>query len=183
MQDCIVSTVRCSLKKIDALSGLLTDVPQNFLFVLGFHTYKNMVAPASICALGECLADVNQPIAKRTHAAFYLRTDGSPEAVDAICHALKNKEDSALLRHELAYILGQMQDNRACALLSTILSDEGDDCMVRHESAEALGAIGDPQSIGILEKYADDPAPEVSDTCRLALDLLKWRNKAQGNNR
>lgn len=128
----------------------------------------------SVPALRACLVDLAQPIQKRTRAAFYLRTDGGPEAVEAIGAALRNKEDSALLRHELAYVLGQIRDRRACPVLKAVLSDEGDDAMVRHEAAEALGAIGDAEAVGVLEKYAEDPVPEVADTCKLSLDLIRW---------
>jgi deoxyhypusine monooxygenase len=128
----------------------------------------------SVDALRACLVDVSQPIQKRTHAAFYLRTDGSPAAVAAIGEALQNRDDSALLRHELAYVLGQIRDKAACPVLTAVLSDEGDDAMVRHEAAEALGAIGDAGAVGVLEKYAQDPVPEVADTCKLSLELIKW---------
>ncbi|CBJ32165.1 conserved unknown protein [Ectocarpus siliculosus] len=127
--------------------------------------------------LRECLLDRGQPIAKRTHSAFFLRTLGSAEAVSAVGEALLVEEDSALLRHELAYILGQMQDEAACETLEKVLGNTSDDCMVRHEAAEALGAIGADSSVPALERFASDPAPEVSQTCQLALDLIAWRRK------
>ena len=133
----------------------------------------------NVAALRECLVDTTQPIQKRTHAAFYLRTDGGADAVAAIGEALCNKKDSALLRHELAYVLGQIRDSTACPVLTTVLADEQDDSMVRHEAAEALGAIGDANSVAILEKYAKDLVPEVADTCRLSLDLIRWTQQQQ----
>ena len=51
-------------------------------------------------------------------------------------------QKSALLRHELAYVLGQMQMDEALPTLKKILSDLNEHVMVRHEAAEALGAIG-----------------------------------------
>lgn len=61
---------------------------------------------------------------------------------DVVCLyiALRNKDDSCLLRHELAYILGQIQDNAACGVLSDILQDTSDDVMVRHEVRSFLHA-------------------------------------------
>ena len=129
----------------------------------------------SINNLKTCLLDLTQPIAKRTHAAFYLRTMNNNDAVLVVLDALKQKEDSSLMRHELAYILGQMQNPIACNILSNILEDEEDDVIVRHESAEALGAIGNIDSIEVLEKYCNHKAPEISETCRIAIDLIKWR--------
>lgn len=96
--------------------------------------------------------------------------------------ALANKRDSELMRHELAYVIGQFQDADACETLQAIVQDVEDDCMVRHEAAEALGAIGHEQSLPVLEKFSKDPAPEVSETCDLALRLIKYKiEKAQGD--
>ena len=130
--------------------------------------------------LRECLLDLGQPIAKRTHVAFHLRTMNTPDAVEVVAEALRIREDSELMRHELAYILGQMQNPVANSTLEAILDDETDDVLVRHESAEALGAIGDVKSIDILMKYCNHKAPEISETCKIAVDLIKWR-KTKGN--
>eukprot|EP01039_Chlorochromonas_danica_P004461 gene4461-4886_t len=133
-----------------------------------------MVA-ASMEKLRDCLLDITQPVAQRTHASFILRTKGCADSVDILSEALRNKKDSALMRHEIAYILGQIQNPSVCPLLISILEDETDDVLVRHESAEALGAIGSPESLPVLEKFLDHPAPEVSETCKIAVDLIKWR--------
>lgn len=128
--------------------------------------------------LRSCLLDLSQPLPKRTHAAFHLRTLGSSEAVGAIAEALLQRKDSELMRHELAYILGQMQNEQACPVLTKIVQDVDDDILVRHEAAEALGAIGKLESKEVLEAFLDDPAPEVRDTCRLSVDLITWRNSS-----
>lgn len=129
----------------------------------------------SFDALKDALLDLQQPMGKRTRAVFYLRTRGQKEDLDVLLEALKNKKDSELMRHELAYVIGQFQDAHACSTLASIVEDESDDCMVRHEAAEALGAIGHEQSLSVLEKYSEDPAPEVSETCQLAVRLIKYR--------
>jgi HEAT repeat protein len=41
------------------------------------------------------------------------------------------------------------------------------------QAAEALGAIGDVSAIPVLERFIHDEAKEVSETCEIALDLLK----------
>ena len=69
--------------------------------------------------------------------------------------------------------MGQIRDRSACPVLTAVLSDERDDAMVRHEAAEALGAIGDAGAVCVLEKYARDPVPEVADTCKISLELIK----------
>lgn len=128
-----------------------------------------------IPALRTCLLDLSQPVGKRTHAAFLLRTNASEEAVSALLDALEQRQDSSLMRHEIAYILGQVGNTSACASLTSVLSDEADDVLVRHEAAEALGAIGQLASIPTLSKYCDHPAREIRETCQIAVDLIKWR--------
>jgi deoxyhypusine monooxygenase len=106
-----------------------------------------------------------------------LKEHATTEAVKAIAKALPNKADSTLLRHELAYVLGQMQDNEAIDVLSQVLRDISDDVIVRHECAEALGAICDESVLPILSEFSKDPAIEVSETCDIAIDLVKWKMK------
>ena len=75
-------------------------------------------------------------------------------------------------RHEIAYVLGQIQDSSAVPTLIDILSDELEHIMVRHEAAEAQGAIGDTIAKPILEKYLFDSTREISESCEVALDLM-----------
>jgi deoxyhypusine monooxygenase len=133
----------------------------------------------SLEALKTCLLDLTQPIGKRTTAAFYLRTIGTVDAAEVIGEALAARKDSSLMRHELAYILGQMQHRELCPTLSSILADEDDDVLVRHEAAEALGAIGDPNSLEILYKFGEHIAPEIKETCIIAIDLINWKRSEE----
>ncbi|GLE02090.1 hypothetical protein PINS_up010928 [Pythium insidiosum] len=132
-------------------------------------------------ALRDALLDLNQPMGKRTRAVFYLRTRGQKEDLQVLLQALLNRKDSELMRHELAYVIGQFQDADACETLQSIVEDEEDDSMVRHEAAEALGAIGHEKALPVLEKYCSHPAPEISETCEIAVGLIKYRmSKAKG---
>jgi deoxyhypusine monooxygenase len=133
--------------------------------------------PAS---LRSCLLNLAEPIAKRTHAAFHLRTLGTVEAMLVIAEALRQREDTSLMRHELAYILGQMQHNGATDTLSSILRDEEEDVLVRHESAEALGALGQLESLQVLSEFTNHDAPEIAETCQIAVDLIKYRHEQRG---
>jgi deoxyhypusine monooxygenase len=100
---------------------------------------------------------------------------GNVEAAQVIAKGVKVRSDSSLMRHELAYILGQMQHAELCPDLISILEDESDDILVRHEAAEALGAIGDISSLEVLGRYKDHPAPEIRETCVIAIDLITWK--------
>ena len=95
----------------------------------------------------------------------------------ALCSAFVTK--SALLLHELAYVLGQMQNNVALPTLIERLSDLEEHVMVRHEAAEAMGAIGDHSAKPMLERFVGDEKIEVAESCEVALDLLKWCRTAE----
>mmetsp|Transcript_42840 Transcript_42840/g.134396 ORF Transcript_42840/g.134396 Transcript_42840/m.134396 type:complete len:257 (+) Transcript_42840:327-1097(+) len=86
------------------------------------------------------------------------------------------------MRHEVAYILGQIRSSVALPALTAVLRDGEDDAIVRHECAEALGAIGDPDALDVLREHADDAAPEVRDTCELAVALLEHRARVAAGN-
>jgi deoxyhypusine monooxygenase len=126
-----------------------------------------MVSHPPLQQLRQTLLDQAENVGKRNHAAYLLRTLGGAESIEAIQAGLRLKPDSTLLRHELAYILGQMQDESACCTLEEVLADTADDVMVRHEAAEALGAIGASRSEDVLRRFTSDPAPEVAQTCEV----------------
>lgn len=118
------------------------------------------------------ICDEDERMFQRMRALFALRNEGGPEAIDALAAAYSSK--SALLKHEIAYVMGQMQDSYAVPCLIERLSDHDEDLMVRHEAAEALGAIGDRAAIDTLMKYREDPEPVISESCEVAIDLLEW---------
>ena len=109
---------------------------------------------------------------QRMRALFALRNIGGVDAIEALAAAYSSK--SALLKHEIAYVMGQMQDPAAVPHLINRLEDHGEDLMVRHEAAEALGAIGDRTALATLEKFVDDPEPVVAESCEVAMDLLEY---------
>ena len=128
--------------------------------------------------VGAVLNHPQNSLAERFRALFTLRNIATPEAIDQICACFS--DPSALLKHELAYCLGQIQDSRALPTLVKVLNDETEDPMVRHEAGEAMGAIGDSSICNILIKYRDDPAPEVAETCQIALARLNWLRDQDG---
>lgn len=137
-----------------------------------------MVTEQEVEAIGQTLVDPQQPLQARFRALFTLRGLGGPAAITWISQAFS--DDSALLKHELAYCLGQMQDRRAIPVLVDVLRDTCQEPMVRHEAGEALGAIGDPEVLEILKQYSTDPVIEVAETCQLALRRLEWLQQLSG---
>lgn len=122
--------------------------------------------------MGQILVNGNQDLTTRFRALFTLRNLGGAEAIGWISKTFE--DESALLKHELAYCLGQMQDERAIPTLETVLKDTTQDPMVRHEAGEALGAIGNPKVLKLLKEYSEDPVIEVAETCQLAVRRLEW---------
>ena len=121
--------------------------------------------------LRNLLLNPKTPLAQRFRTIFTLKAFPVEESIDIISEGFK--DSSALLKHELAYVLGQMQNPYAIKILSQVLSDVEENPMVRHEAGEALGAIGDPKSIEVLEKFVNDPSDAVRETCILAIDRIK----------
>lgn len=137
-------------------------------------------APASCLSvhqLREVLLNEEKAMYERYAALFGLRNNGADEAIAAIIESLGAK--SALLRHEVAYVLGQLQSKTASDALSRILRDVNEHPMVRHEAAEALGSIADGQSVALLEEFAKDPEPIVSQSCEVALSMLEFERSGK----
>lgn len=139
---------------------------------------------ASLEQLRDILAnksgDVN--LANRFRALFNLKNVGSEssnkedvhKAIDYIAECFK--DNSELLKHELAYVLGQINNLYAAPHLRNVLQNTNQQVMVRHEAAEALGALGDVDSLEILQQYYDnDPSIEIKQTCELAIERIKWQ--------
>lgn len=129
------------------------------------------------------LGDVSNPIGQRTRASYFLRqyfeedianTEVRLKVVETLGLALKDVRQGALMRHELAYIMGQLRDIASCDVLEEVLIDVNENVMVRHECGEALGAIGEERSLHSLQIGSKDSSVEVSETCLLALDRLRW---------
>lgn len=131
-----------------------------------------MASGEQVAAVGKVLVDPGMDLTRRFRALFTLKNLGGGEAVEWIGKAFS--DESALLKHELAYCLGQMQDRHAIPTLTAVLKDTQQEPMVRHEAGEALGAIGDPIVLGLLKEYSQDPVIEVAETCQLAVRRLEW---------
>ncbi len=160
--------------------------------------------------LEDAIHSPKNPIGMRMRAAYFLRQayenamrnksvdddDGKKEeksedgnnseltvdeiVIETLGKGLLDRGHGSLLRHEFAYVMGQLRDPRCCPCIEQVLLDESDCIMVRHECGEALGAIGASRSLPILQKAIDanPDSPEIGQTCQLAIDYMKW--KARG---
>ncbi|KAH8109311.1 deoxyhypusine hydroxylase [Phellopilus nigrolimitatus] len=118
------------------------------------------------------------PLHERFRALFTLKSLKNGRAIEIISEGFK--DDSALLKHELAYCLGQIKMEAALPVLQSVLSDKTEDPMVRHEAAEAMGAISATSSIPVLRQFLDDPERTVRETCEIALARIEWDHSEEG---
>ena len=96
------------------------------------HEQADMPDIEVVETIGKVLNDGSRPLKERFRALFTLRSLGGEEAIDAICASFA--DPSALLKHECAYCLGQMQDKYAIPKLASVLTDTEENPMVRHEA-------------------------------------------------
>lgn len=94
-----------------------------------------MALSSTIEAVGQMLLDTSRPLPERFRALFTLRNLGGPQAVEWIGSGFG--DESALLKHELAYCLGQMREPSALPILCAVLRDRSQETMVRHEAGES----------------------------------------------
>jgi deoxyhypusine monooxygenase len=166
--------------------------------VAGMSSADNSSSPGMRCAqapsdpefdqrptaeVAAVLIDESQPLFRRYSAMFSLRNRGGEEAVRALGGSLLTDQSSALFRHEVAFVLGQMQHPAAIEPLAGSLARDGEHGMVRHESAEALGAIeGTDEEWArceeVLREYINDPDTVVGESCQVALDAADYWARA-----
>ena len=95
----------------------------------------------SCSEIGAVLRDAGTPLFERYRAMFSLRNKGGRDAAHELGKALVSDKTSALFRHEVAFVLGQLQAVEGLDYLAQSLRRVDEHEFVRHESAEAIGAI------------------------------------------
>ena len=141
----------------------------------------------TILSLRKALTSETLPLSQRFRALFSLKhyaslqppTSQTLPSIQAIAAAFKSP--SALLKHELAYCLGQTRNLACVPYLRKTLIDRDEDPMCRHEAAEALGALGDTSSLGLLRERRDDSGEleVVRETCDIAVERIEWENSEE----
>jgi deoxyhypusine monooxygenase len=142
---------------------------------------------SQVSILRGILTSENEALARRFRALFSLKhlaslqppTEQTVPAIEAIAAAFGSP--SALLKHELAYCLGQSRHDAAIAPLRAVLEHKEEDAMCRHEAAEALAALGDKGSLDLLKQLRDDvkEVDVVRETCDIAVDRIEWEHGLQ----
>jgi len=99
-----------------------------------------------------------------------------PTAVPAV-HALAKgfTDPSALFRHEIAFVFGQLSHPASIPALAAALGNLEEASMVRHEAAEALGSLGEEEGVeDILKRFLADKDEVVRDSVIVALDMAEF---------
>lgn len=127
--------------------------------------------------VGAILADETRPLFERYRAMFSLRNKATEAAVLQLGHGLVADRTSALLRHEICFVLGQLARVSSVPFLAEILRrGTKEHAMARHEAAEALGAIEESWSTckKILREFLNDEDQSVRESCLVALDAAQY---------
>jgi len=169
-------------------SGLLFDAPQIYTSVdpapptsrlLSVQQKPEVMSEQDISSLRSVFLDAGLPLFKRYRAMFALRNIGTPAAIDAL--ALGFADESALFRHEIAFVFGQLLSAHSVPVLLKVLEDPDESEMVRHEAAEALGNIATPEVLPHLRAWMikEDAPCVVRESCQVAIDMWEYQNSDQ----
>ncbi|KAJ4482009.1 Deoxyhypusine hydroxylase [Lentinula aciculospora] len=157
-----------SIDPAPATSGLLAGAPK-----------PEEISQSKIDELREQLLDGKRPLFERYRAMFALRNIGSPAAVDALAAGFS--DDSALFKHEIAFVFGQLLSPHSVPCLLQVLQNGTESDMVRHEAAEALGGIATPEVLPYLKEWVarEDSPVVVRESCQVALDMWEYENSGE----
>ena len=131
------------------------------------------------------LLNTELPLFRRYRAMFALRDLASPPdlptAVPAVQALAKGLEDSsALFRHEIAFVFGQLSHPASIPALTAALSNLEEASMVRHEAAEALGSLGEEEGVEeTLKRFLHDKEVVVRESVIVALDMAEFEKSGQ----
>lgn len=135
--------------------------------------------------LGGELMDTKLPLFMRYRAMFALRDLASPPdlptavpAVEALAKGFA--DESALFRHEIAFVFGQLSHPASIPALTAALANLQEESMVRHEAAEALGSLGEEDGVEeTLKKFLNDKEKVVRESVIVALDMAEYEKGGQ----
>ncbi|CAK7212513.1 deoxyhypusine hydroxylase [Sporothrix bragantina] len=154
--------------------------PSDFASVDPAPPTAQNAAEQSVDELEKDLMSTELPLFRRYRAMFALRDLASPPdlptAVPAVLALAKGFADSsALFRHEIAFVFGQLSHPASIPALTAALSDVNEASMVRHEAAEALGSLGDEEGVeDTLKLFLHDKEKVVRESVIVALDMAEF---------
>ncbi len=123
------------------------------------------------------LDNQNYDLFERYRALFTLRELNTEEAVVSMCKCLtkeNSKNCSDLLKHEVAFILAQMEDvfTPAIPYLLDCVRNDDEAPIVRHEVLVCLGDMIDDKEL--ITEFLKNPDQIVSESCEVALSYIDY---------
>jgi deoxyhypusine monooxygenase len=140
---------------------------------------------SNISELKSRLLDTSLPLFDRYRAMFTLRDLASPPDLPSAVPAIEAlaagfSDQSALFRHEIAFVFGQLSHPASIPSLTATLSKTDEASMVRHEAAEALGSLGDQPGVeDVLKTFLNDPEQVVRESVIVALDMAEYEKNGE----
>lgn len=119
------------------------------------------------------LLDLNLTKEERIQAAFHLENSVEDASISALGKALFT-EPSPIVRHEIAFCLGECGHPKLAAKYLMDAVEEDKNIFVRHEAILALATLGKQEFIPFIERFVDDPALEVAESAQIALERVKF---------
>ena len=142
--------------------------------------HKSDAQYADVGKLTEMLLDdKNHTLFVRYRALFTLREIYTEESCEAICRTLKAENFntcSPLLKHEVAFVLAQMENVFAVSVPYLLAACENSDeaAIVKHEALVAVGEMIDDESV--ISHLMEHKDPIVSESCAVALNNIRNRH-------
>lgn len=125
-----------------------------------FETLKNLV-----------LDDTNTSQNDRIQILFQLMNMKTSQAKQLVFEVLK-KDKCRIVRHEAAFVLGEIGDQESIQYLKTILETEKTPIVV-HETLFALGTTGNRDLIPFLRKFENSTEYVISESAKIAIDRIQ----------
>ena len=129
------------------------------------------------------LSDPSSKIWDKYDALFILRTHNTDLSIKTLIKNYNNLKKSHLLKHEVAYILGQMKNPIAIDFLIKILHDKKQGAVVRHEAGEALANFPEEKKriLEELKKLKDNDISLIKSTINISIKKLENYDKEKNN--
>lgn len=174
----VAETCELAMERIETLKRGAENGERTAFQTIDPAIVSSTTAQTSMEDLGRVAMDDAARMSDRYGAMFAIRDRGGTAAIDILSACLRTSA-SALLKHEVAFVLGQMADAEATAVLTAVLKDAKEAGMVRHEAAEALGSVAerDVKVLELLRALCSDPCPEVAQSCEVAIDMIESKDE------
>ena len=179
----VAQTCQLGVKKIE-LENISGDQERVSLSIFNSVDPTSASNENDVLILERILSDPSQDLFDRYQALFALRNLMTEDAVNALGRCLlsyQNDDNNNLLKHEIAYVFGQLKDEKSVCFLKETLSNMTENEMVRHEAAEALGSIASDEASTILESFKNDPVSVVKESIEVALDMNEYERSTEFN--